>query len=93
MSSATKTTEHNEIRQWIEDRGGRPSVVAATHDNGRDGGLLRIDFGEKDETLEEIEWEEFFRIFNDNGLAFLHQDETADGKPSRFAKFVSGDED
>lgn len=51
-----------------------------------------MDFGDKDEGLEEIEWSEFFRTFDDNKLAFLHQDKTEDGKQSRFNKFVSRDE-
>jgi len=94
MSSARRTTDHDEIRKWIEQRKGRPSIVRATGENGRKGGLLRIDFGEKDEGLEEIDWDEFFQIFDDNGLEFLHQDKTADGKPSRFSKFVAaGGED
>lgn len=93
MSSATKTTKHEEIRKWIEERGGRPSVVASTHENGREGGLLRVDFGEKEDSLEEIDWDEFFKIFDENDLAFLHQDETANGKQSRFAKFVSNKDD
>jgi hypothetical protein len=94
MSSAQRTTDHDTIRKWIEARKGRPSVVRATHQNGRKGGLLRIDFGDKDEALEEVEWDEFFRIFDENDLAFLLQDKTADGKPSRFSKFVAaGDDD
>jgi hypothetical protein len=32
---------------------------------------------------------EFFRIFDENGLAFLYQDKTASGNTSRFTKFVS----
>ncbi|MET1756640.1 hypothetical protein ABVV53_14445 [Novosphingobium sp. RD2P27] len=93
MSSAKKTTDHKEIRKWIEDRKGRPSVVSSTHDNGQEGGLLRVDFAEKDEALEEIDWDEFFKIFDENKLAFLHQDKTEDGKESRFNKFVSGEAD
>lgn len=93
MSSAQTTTDHDQIRKWIEARKGRPSVVGATADNGRAGALLRIDFGDRDEALDEIEWEEFFRIFEDSNLAFLHQDKTADGQQSRFSKFVSRDAD
>jgi hypothetical protein len=93
MSSAQKTTDHDEIRKWIEARKGRPSIVGATGDNGREGGLLRIDFGEKDDELEEVEWDKFFEIFDKNGLVFLHQDKTSDGKTSRFNKFVSADGD
>lgn len=94
MSSAQRTRNHDTIRKWIEQRKGRPSVVRATAENGRKGGLLRIDFGDRDEALETIDWEEFFQIFDDNDLEFLHQDKTADGKESRFSKFVAaGDDD
>lgn len=97
MSSATKTTDHDKIRQWVEDRGGHPARVGdADHEQG--GGILRIDFDdpgvEKDEGLERIDWGTFFKTFDDSDLAFLHQDKTADGDTSRFNKFVSrtGDE-
>ena len=53
--------------------------------------VLRIDFGEPEESLEEISWDEFFKIFDENNLAFLYQDKTSDGKPSRFNKFVERD--
>lgn len=84
MADATTTTDHDEIRKWIEAREGRPAAVRTRGS----GGILRIDFGEPEEDLEPIEWEEFFRIFDENRLAFLHQDKTADGKTSRFNKFV-----
>lgn len=85
MSSASQTTDHDEIRRWIEDRKGTPSRV---RDSG-EGGILRIDFGDPEEALEPIDWEEFFQIFEKSDLAFLHQDKSADGKLSRFSKFVS----
>ncbi|MBB5275758.1 hypothetical protein HNR26_001806 [Rhizobium rosettiformans] len=85
MSSASQTTNHDEIRRWIEDRQGTPSRVK---DSG-EGGILRVDFGEPEEALVPIEWDEFFRIFEKSDLAFLHQDKTEDGKLSRFSKFVS----
>lgn len=85
MSSANQTTDHDEIRRWIEDRQGTPSRVK---DSG-EGGILRVDFGEPEEALEPIEWDEFFQIFEKSDLAFLHQDKTEDGKLSRFSKFVS----
>ena len=52
------------------------------------GGVLRIDFGEPDEALESVEWDEFFRIFDERKLAFLHQDKVESGKVSRFNKFI-----
>ena len=84
MSQATTTTNHDEIREWAEARDGRPAVVRT---EGA-GGILRIDFNEKDEELEEIGWDEFFRIFDRNKLAFLHQDEGKGGATSCFNKFV-----
>jgi hypothetical protein len=85
MATAEKIIDHDEIRQWAEARDGRPSKV----DTGGEGGILRFDFGDKEDNLTEIGWDEFFQIFDDNKLALLAQDETADGKTSRFAKFVS----
>ena len=85
MSEATTTTDHDEIRKWIEERDGRPAIVRT---KGK-GGILRVDFGEPDEALEPVEWDEFFKIFDENDLAFLHQDETGGGKTSRFNKFVA----
>lgn len=87
MSQAKTTTDHDEIRKWVEARKGHPSVVKNTE--GRDGeGILRIEFNTKQEKLEEVSWDEFFETFEDRELAFLHQDKTADGSTSRFFKFV-----
>ena len=79
MSSAKKTTDHEEIRRWVEERGGHPARVK-TSGQKDGGGILRIDFdepgGNDDERLERISWDEFFKIFDENELAFLHQDKT-----------------
>lgn len=84
MPAATETIDHTVIRNWVEARGGQPARV---RDQG-EGGILRIDFDPPDDALETIEWEDFFRIFEADGLAFLHQDLTDDGSTSRFNKFV-----
>lgn len=83
------TTDHDEIRRWVEERGGRPAAVKST--SGGDAGLLRIDFPgyRGEDSLEEISWEEFFEKFEQNNLAFLYQDETSGGQESRFSKLVS----
>ena len=82
------TTDHDEIRRWAEAHGGRPARVADTG-NGDDPGILRIDFGDQDEGLEENSWDEWLQAFDDNGLALIYQEKTADGKESRFNKLVS----
>ncbi|MCV0397213.1 MAG: hypothetical protein K5872_14735 [Rhizobiaceae bacterium] len=87
MTEARTTTDHDRIRSWIEERDGKPARVAESGE----GGILRVDFDPSDEGLEPIGWDEFFRIFDENGLAFLHQDRTEDGSISRFNKFVDRD--
>jgi hypothetical protein len=87
MSTSNTTTKHDDIRKWAEARDGHPAMV----DTGGKGGILRIDFGEPEDNLKEISWDEFFKIFDENKLAFLYQDETSKGGKSRFNKFVNRD--
>ena len=91
MSDAKFTTDHEEIRHWAEKRGGAPSTVSGTALKG-EAGVLRLDFEPKDEKLDHISWDEFFDKFDNANLAFLYQDKTADGKISRFHKFVDRSE-
>ncbi len=89
-TEAKKTTKHEEIKKWAEARGGRPATVKGTEGKGEEAGILRIDFPGRgdDEALEEISWDDFFEKFDESNLEFLYQDKTADGKTSRFGKFV-----
>jgi hypothetical protein len=82
MPSASTTTDHQAIRKWAEAHGGHPAVVRTKGE----GGILRIDFGEPEENLEEVSWDEFFDIFDKNELAFLYEERGGD---SRFNKFVA----
>jgi len=91
MAATSKTTtDHQKIRRWTETRGGHPATVKRTASGG-DPGVLRIDFPgySGQESLEEISWKEFFDKFEENSLAFLYQEETKEGQPSRFCKLVS----
>ena len=90
MSEAKTTRDHDTIRKWAEQRGGKPSAVAETGRRG-DPGILRLDFEDPDPKLDVITWGEFFENFDDAGLSFLYQDTTADGKKSRFHRFVHAD--
>ena len=87
MASSMTTTDHEQIRQWAEARGGHPALIRT----GGEGGILRIDFGEPEEELEEVSWDEFFEVFDENNLAFLYQDESMGGRESRFNKFIDRD--
>ena len=83
------TTDHDAIRRWVEERGGEPATVADAPAGQPE--VLRIDFpGSGDGTSKVISWEEFFRKFDENNLAFVYQEETG-GNQSRFNKFVARD--
>ena len=86
MSDSKTTRDHDTIRTWAEARDGHPAKV----DTGGTGGILRIDFGTPEDSLTQIDWDEFFRIFDRSQVEFLYQEKTADGGESRFNKFVGG---
>jgi hypothetical protein len=88
--SSHTTTDHEVIRKWAEERGGVPSSVEGTGGDGA-AGILRIEFRDRDDDLEQIDWDAFFRKFDEEELAFLYQDRTSDGELSRFNKFVRRD--
>ena len=95
MATKTKhesktTTDHDEIRRWVEARDGKPACVRGTGGKG-DTGLLRIDFPgySGEDSLQHITWDEFFEKFEESELAMVYQDETADGNESRFCKLIS----
>lgn len=85
------TTDHDVIRAWAQARNGRPATVTGTENSGQGGGLLRIDFDESEDRLEETDWNEFLEVFDDRGLAFVYQEKTSDGEISRFNRFVNRD--
>jgi hypothetical protein len=87
------TTDHETIRRWVEDRGGKPAAVKSTHKSGQDTGIIRIDFPgyTGKDTLEEISWDEFFQKFDEANLAFVYEDETSTGQKSNFNKLVKHD--
>jgi hypothetical protein len=88
MASLT-TTDHDTIRRWAEERGGKPSEVISTARED-DVGIIRIDFpgygGEG--KLREISWEDWFRKFDEASLALVYEEETSDGQRSNFNKLV-----
>ncbi|MGI8951291.1 MAG: hypothetical protein ACR2FN_06865 [Chitinophagaceae bacterium] len=74
------TTDHKKIKQWAEERKGKPVKIKTGAKEGE--GILRIDFPgySGDDSFEEISWDEWFEIFDEKQLAFLYQDETSKGK-------------
>jgi hypothetical protein len=91
MASSKLTTNHTEIQQWVEKRGGFPAHVKRTGFKADELGVLRIDFPgfSGEDTLERVEWDAWFKAFDAKELAFLHHDQTIDGQTSRFSKLIS----
>ncbi len=61
------TREHELIRAWAEERGGKPARV-------RGAGVLRIAFGPPAPNWEPLDWPTFFEEFDASNLAFLYED-------------------
>jgi hypothetical protein len=93
MANLTRTTrDHEEIRRWAEERGGKPAHVQSTGSSD-DPGILRIDFpGYSGEgSLEPISWDEWFEKFDQRNLALIYEEKTAGGARSNFNKIVTAE--
>jgi hypothetical protein len=88
------TTDHDEIRRWTEERGGIPARVKGTGGDG-DVGIIRIAFpgapNARDESFEEISWDEFFKQCDKQNIALVYDETTAEGQKSYFCKLVKRD--
>jgi hypothetical protein len=89
-SQTKTTTDHDEIRRWVEEHGGTPASVRGT-EKGDPAGVLRLDFpgGAGEDELEPISWDDWFDKFDSRGLALLYQEQKASGEDSTFFKLVN----
>jgi hypothetical protein len=87
VAASFTTRDHDVIRTWAESRGGTPADVEGTGDGGG-AGVLRIEFRDDGDRLEDVGWDAFFTTFDDSDVDFLYQERTSDGSVSRFHKFV-----
>jgi hypothetical protein len=89
-SESSTTTDHDEIKAWVESNDGKPACVRDTG-KGDDPGILRFDFpgGAGEDKLEELSWDEWFEKFESSGLALLYQKQKSDGEASTFFKLVN----
>jgi hypothetical protein len=89
QSETKTTTDHGEIRRWVEEHGGKPSSVRGT-EGADEAGVLRIDFpgGAGEDQLEHVSWDDWFEKFERSGLALLYQERKASGEDSTFHKLV-----
>jgi hypothetical protein len=83
------TRNHRVIKEWAEQRGGKPVKVRGL-DVQDDPNVLRIAFSERigREFLEPISWDDFFDAFDRKGLTFLFQEQTTYGEQSTFFRVV-----
>jgi len=85
MSDET-TIDHGFIRAWAEARDGRPALLEGrVSASGQP--LLRFDFGTPEQGLREVAWDEFFQIFEADGLALEFREMA--GQVSRFYKLAA----
>jgi hypothetical protein len=84
QAAAQITTDHETIRQWVEERGGYPATVKRTS-RGEEPGILRIDYPgySGEQSLQRISWDKFFEKFDAQDLAFTYQTGS-----SRFSKLI-----
>lgn len=87
--------DHDEIKKWAENLGGKPAIIDDTDAGGDEIGI-RIDFpGKKDEVMlsarpvtHDITWQRFFEVLESKDLAFMHTNEDKPDNPSMAYKFV-----
>ena len=86
--SGERLIDHATIQQWAEERGAHPACVRNTGGKG-DVGMIRLDFPgySGEDSLEPIEWDEWFQKFDENNLALVVQ-QTTRGQKSNFNKLV-----
>lgn len=89
------TSDHEEIKNWAEGRGGSPAIL--DHPIARADKIgIRIDFpGESHEVLmsekRPATWDEFFKVFEDQQLLFSYDDQAGGGDPSDWYRFERRD--
>jgi hypothetical protein len=84
--SAKTTTNHDEVREFIEFLNGKPAAVRGTSDASGQA-VLQIDLM-NDNSLDHLGWDEFFQLFDKNNLALRYVEPNNDGKIPQMFEFV-----
>lgn len=87
------TTDHQKIKQWAEKHQARP-VLIDDPNAGADDPMIRLDFPGSfdnqdiaDSKTHEIDWDQFFKLFEELNLAFVLSDQEITDPSEKF-KFV-----
>ena len=88
QSLATRRPEV--IKRWAEERKAKPATIGGTRHDGR-AGVLRFNFPGfgSGRRIEEINWDDWFRTFEERQLVFLFQEQKRDGSQSNFFRLDS----
>ncbi len=95
MAQTKVTTNHGEIIRWVQKHKGKPQI-AVDPQAGSDLPIIRIDFPGagvdnflgSDEITRNLSWEEFFRFFDEERLAFIYEDRDKLADPSLAYRFI-----
>ncbi len=84
------TIDHDQIRRWVEARGGWPAMVQRAG-SPRSAGELRIGFPDSthDEKVKQISWGEFFQKLDEGHLALEYEERDDGGGLSEFHRIIS----
>ncbi|QHE69517.1 hypothetical protein [Rhodococcus sp. WAY2] len=87
MTDTRTTTDHTEIRRWVDRHDGAPARVGNA--GSPETVVLRLDFagGASEEALERISWDDWFSAFDRFALAFRYRDADA-GEDGTFFELV-----
>jgi hypothetical protein len=78
------TRSHAVIQKWAEERGAKPATVPGTEHKDHLG-VLRFQFpGYGGDGLQDVDWEEWFKTFDDRNLVFIYQEHLKSGDQSNF---------
>lgn len=94
MKDTVSTTNHKEVKLWVEERKGMPSILKETSPEASNQ-ILRIYFGNNPANgadMKSITWNKFFEEFENNNLAFVYRHENFGGQNSTFHRFVFRDD-
>jgi hypothetical protein len=83
------TTDHDEIRQWVESVGGRPVHVRVAGSHGPVGvPSLELPGRATSGRAVPTDWDDWFGWFDDAGLALLYEKPQPDAGSGPFGKLV-----
>jgi hypothetical protein len=83
------TRSHDVIRRWAEERKAKPATAGAK--DPEHPRVLRLDFPPYGEGLQDIDWDAWFRTFDERNLVFLFQEHLRNGRQSNFFKLDNPD--